>query len=270
MSISELAKESQRKQEENVWAMLEEKDRQVTVIGHDQDIRDVTGLKKTPLGNLWNHLDDPTHDTNRKIGYQSSPYNSLERKEREIIAALERDELERQKREAELEDYIDPWKVHNLKPRRINGNKTQQIDNDKLKDVSTSSERREESSSSKTEENGRIVERKSFLKEESKVTVSKSSAKSSFMKNWKSMEQLKSGLSPAGISGGSSSTQGLVDEISRQVSKDAEWSPEVHSSWRFFDLESERKRMEEWDREQERKRQVLYTQHTEHAPIFPL
>ena len=260
LSFSELAKESQRKQEENVWAMLEEKDRQVTVIGHEHDMRDIAGLKPTPLGNLWNHLDDPTQDTNvRKIGYQSSLYNSLERKEREIIAALERDELERQKREVELEEYIDPWKVHNLKPRRINVDKSQQIDDNRIKDVSTSSERREESSFSKTKENGRIVERKSFLEEESKVTVSKSSAKSSFMKNWKSMEHLRSGLSPTGISGGSggsASTQGLMEEISRQVSKDAEWSPEVHSSWRFFDLESERKRMEEWDREQERKRQV--------------
>ena len=77
------------------------------------------------------------------------------------------------------------------------------------------------------------------------------------MKSWKSLEHLKA-------------FSGLAQEITEQVSKDAEWSPPiVHSSWRFFDLETEQRRMEEYEQEQEKKRQVTITEHVPSVRIFP-
>ena len=88
-----------------------------------------------------------------------------------------------------------------------------------------------------------------FMRAKTERTIISEKGNESKIKSWKSLEHLKV-------------FSGLAQEITEQVSKDAEWSPPiVHSSWRFFDLETEQRRMEEYEQEQEKKRQVTTIEH---------
>ena len=220
-----------------MWRSMEKDDRLVTKIGSlyistkAEDIR--SDVYKPPVNSLWDHIEAPTRDYNPRSGKPAyTTHYGLEEEEKAIIENLEREEWEKQCREAEQDEYIDPWKVHNIKPRRIN----------KYSSF--------ESESRKIEERTRITEERitshRVSKTESKVvTDSPLKGNADKLKSWKSMEQIKV-------------FSGLAEEISEQVSKDAEWSPPVvRSSWRFFDLEKEQQQMEEYDQEQEKKRQVL-------------
>ena len=233
----ELAESKKKKKEEGMWHSLETQDRMVTKIGSlhistkPEDIR--SDVYKPPVNSLWDHIEAPTHDYDPASGKPAyGTHYGLEAEERAIIENLEREEREKQYRGATDEDeYIDPWKVHNLKPRRINNYSAF------------------ESESRNTESRSRIVEERITSHHESKtesrvINDKPSGGNSDKLKSWKSLDQLKV-------------FSGLAQEIMEQVSKDAEWSPPViHTSWRFFDLEKEQKQMEQYDQEQELKRQV--------------
>ena len=240
-----------------MWRSLEGENRLVTSLGNlnisskSEDIR--ADVYKPPVNSLWDHIEAPTRDSDPQYRAQ----RALEEQERAIIENLEREERERQLREAHQhnEDYIDPWKVHNLKPRRVNNSNA------------NSTFREEESKKYKTKD-GKIVEERTTTRHESKmeskvkvipitwkgkrddVDIKKaqgseagSADTNNKLKSWKSMEQIK--------------VLSLAERITEQVSKDAEWSPPVvHSSWRFFDLETEKQRMQRYDEEQEKLRQV--------------
>ena len=231
ISFAELEESKKKKREEGMWHSLEKEDRLVTSIGdlhistRSKDIR--SEVYKPPVNALWDHIETPTHDYDVSSGKPAfKAQYGIEEAERAIIENLEREERERQLKEtADQDEYIDPWKVHNIKPRRINK-------------ISTF-----ESNSTKIENKyGTAEEERMSSRQQSTVISDKGNE--SKMKSWKSLEHFKV-------------FSGLAQEITEQVSKDAEWSPPVvHSSWRFFDLDTEQRRMEEYDREQEKKRQV--------------
>ena len=231
-----------------MWRSLGNEDRLVSSIGElhistkSEDIR--SDIYKPPVSALWDQIEAPTRDydpSSGKPAYRTQ--YGLEEAERDIIENLEREERERHvKQTTEQDEYIDPWKVHNLKPRRINKIETF------------------ESNRSRIDKRNRIVEEERITsrhESETEGTVIIKKGNESRMKSWKSLEHLKA-------------FSGLAQEITEQVSKDAEWSPPiVHSSWRFFDLETEQRRMEEYEQEQEKKRQVTITEHVPRVRIFP-
>ena len=223
-----------------MWRSLEKEDRLVSSIGElhistkSEDIR--VDIYKPPVSALWDQIEAPTHDydpSSGKPAYRTQ--YGLEEAERDIIENLEREEREGHiKGASDQDEYIDPWKVHNLKPRRIN--KIHAFKSDR----------------SGIEKRNRIVEEEriaSLHESQTEGTIISEKGNESKIKSWKSLEHLKV-------------FSGLAQEITEQVSKDAEWSPPiVHSSWRFFDLETEQRRMEEYEQEQEKKRQVTTTEH---------
>ena len=234
-SFVELEESRKKKREDGMWRSLEKEDRLVSSIGElhistkSEDIR--ADIYKPPVNALWDQIEAPTHDYDPSSGKPAyRPQYGLEEAERDIIENLEREERERHLKEAaEQEEYIDPWKVHNLKPRRINKIHTFESDRSTI------------------EKSNRIVEEEritSHHESKTESTIISEKGNESKLKSWKSLEHLKV-------------FSGLAEEITEQVSKDAEWSPPiVHSSWRFFDLETEQRRMEEYEQEQEKKRQV--------------
>ncbi len=254
---AELVESSRRRQETEAWRALQQQQqksgdagRLVTSLGdvhissRSGDIRD--DVYKPPVRALWDRLEAPTRD--------GDPGAGLEAQERAIIENLEREE-----REQKQDDYIDPWKVHNLKPRRVRNGKLLNGDVDTAESGSeiqtrTSSSRVVEERVTKTR--GGKTESHVTRETETEVTSGHGADAtglgneiSAKLKAWKSMEAL----------------EGRAREILAQVSRDAEWTPpEVHSSWRWFDLDSEKRRMEEFDTEQAKLRQVRAA--AEHAP----
>ena len=109
-----------------MWRSLGNDDRLVSSIGElhistkSEDIR--SDIYRPPVSALWDRIEAPTRDydpSSGKPAYRTQ--YGLEEAERDIIENLEREERERHlKQTTEQDEYIDPWKVHNLKPRRIN------------------------------------------------------------------------------------------------------------------------------------------------------